>query len=312
MRQDDDWILYASYNDQEKIRNVFSSNLWYESCAINNSFSLTNGMEYKYVELFLNNEYWGLYALGFPIDEKQLSINGDDEYIFKNIQWNNPKEDIIENVIENNKKLVNKVKNKDIAWQELQNYYTKLFTSKNKEELYSIVDIDNLIDYYLFNNFVQAIDNYKYQIQKNVYTTFKKIDERYVVLYTPWDLDYTFGNDYCNIKEENYTIYGISVKTNVITKLNSIYYLQQLGDENINGLIKNRYKELRDTYWSDDHISKLIDDYEAEIYNSGAFIRDMNKWPDGTYNDYNTKLKEFKEYVLERLVYTDEYINSME
>ena len=75
MRQDDDWILYAAYNDPEKIRNVFSSVLWKNTCAMDNAFGIDNGMEYRYVELFLNGEYWGLYALGYPIDDLQLSID---------------------------------------------------------------------------------------------------------------------------------------------------------------------------------------------------------------------------------------------
>ena len=69
MRTDGDWMLYAGYNDQEKIRNVFSANLWYESCADNNIFGVKNGMEYRYVETFFNDHYMGLYAIGFPVDE---------------------------------------------------------------------------------------------------------------------------------------------------------------------------------------------------------------------------------------------------
>jgi hypothetical protein len=113
--------------------------------------------------------------------------------------------------------------------------------------------------------------------------------------------------------EKNYTVsYGFNSKTNIVGKTNSIYYLQQLGDENINLLIKNRYKELRNSYWSNEYILNLLNDYEVKIYNSGAFIRDMNKWPDGTYNDSNTKLNDFRNYVLERLIYMDEFVNSME
>ena len=63
MRQDDDWLLYAAYNDQEKIRNVFSSNLWKYTCATDNAQGMDIGMEYRYLELFVNGEYWGLYAL---------------------------------------------------------------------------------------------------------------------------------------------------------------------------------------------------------------------------------------------------------
>ena len=89
MRQDDDWILYAAYNDPEKIRNVFSSNLWEYTCALDNSEQANTGMEYKYLELFINGEYWGLYALGFPIDKKQMGFNNKsvEENMYKIITW---------------------------------------------------------------------------------------------------------------------------------------------------------------------------------------------------------------------------------
>ena len=93
MRCDGDWMLYAGYNDQEKIRNVFSANLWYESCAENNIFDVKNGMEYRYVETFFNDHYMGLYAIGFPIDELQLelqhALKSDhvSEFLLKKMRW---------------------------------------------------------------------------------------------------------------------------------------------------------------------------------------------------------------------------------
>ena len=85
MRQDDDWLLYAAYNDQEKVRNVFSSNLWEYTCAADNAQGIDFGMEYKYLELFMNGRYWGLYALGYPIDEKQICIdtNSSEAVLYK-------------------------------------------------------------------------------------------------------------------------------------------------------------------------------------------------------------------------------------
>ena len=74
MGKDDDWLLYAGYNAQEKIRHVFSTNLWKYSCATDNSLALNVGPEYQYIELFIDNEYYGLYALGYPLDEKQFNI----------------------------------------------------------------------------------------------------------------------------------------------------------------------------------------------------------------------------------------------
>lgn len=77
MREDDDWIIYADYNDQERVRNVFSQNLWWDTMRKDNSRGVEAGLKYEFLELFVNGEYYGLCALGFPIDEKQLLMSGD-------------------------------------------------------------------------------------------------------------------------------------------------------------------------------------------------------------------------------------------
>ncbi|MCR4658084.1 MAG: hypothetical protein K5770_17940, partial [Lachnospiraceae bacterium] len=57
--------------------------------------------------------------------------------------------------------------------------------------------------------------------------------------------------------------------------------------------------------WSDDRILGMLDEYEAQIFDSGAFLRDMERWPDGNYEDPRYKLSVFKDYVLRRLEYCD-------
>ena len=81
LRNDGDWILYAGYTEAEKIRQVFTANLWRESCGESNAFGVQNSNEYRYTELFLNGRYWGLYALSYPIDGKQLQV-GEGEHTF--------------------------------------------------------------------------------------------------------------------------------------------------------------------------------------------------------------------------------------
>ncbi|MBR1622927.1 MAG: CotH kinase family protein, partial [Pseudobutyrivibrio sp.] len=53
LREDDDWILYSPYRDYEKVRNVFSMNLWYDSFSKDNEWNVENGTEYRFIELFI-------------------------------------------------------------------------------------------------------------------------------------------------------------------------------------------------------------------------------------------------------------------
>ena len=79
MRKDDDWVLNALCVDPEKVRDVFSTNLWENTVATDNSYGLNLGVEYKYVEVLLNGEYHGLYALGYPVQSGELGISEDDQ-----------------------------------------------------------------------------------------------------------------------------------------------------------------------------------------------------------------------------------------
>ena len=49
----------------------------------------------------------------------------------------------------------------------------------------------------------------------------------------------------------------------------------------------------------------LIDQYENDIFESGAYLRDMERWPDGLYEDPEVKLSVFREHVMQRLSYMD-------
>lgn len=306
MRKDDDWILYSGYNDQEKVRHVFSTNLWYESLAHDNMFKINNGNNYKYVEVLLNNEYWGLYALGYPIDSLQLNNDG---YIFKKRYWDfEQNEDKSINL--NGYTCISK-KCDSFGNDLLKKYYENFFEYQDIKALYNNVDIDSAIDIYIFYNFIQGVDNGTDKLRNTIISFIKK-DNNYYALYTPWDLDFTFGNVWSNNGRNNTDIYNYDPSFEIYMEVNPVYKLINNGDENIINLIKEKYIKLRNTYWSDQHISHLIDLYENDIFDSDAFSRDKKRWPDGNYIDEDIKLSKFKSYVLERLSILDEkYIKNI-
>ena len=306
MRKDDDWILYAAYNDQEKIRNVFSTRLWYECCRGNNTYKVANSMQYKYVELFMNGEYNGLYALGYPIDEKSLGASEDD-YMFKKKSWEQSE---LNELDENGKMLGYDIKNQvadpNFGYNKLNEYY-KVISSDDKDAIYNMIDVNNSIDIYIFYNFVQGSDNISEDKLKNTYITLKKSNNGMKAIYTPWDLDLTFGNEYSD-KDGMFTdMYEKDPTLNNVMTLNPIARLKEL-DSSISKTIYERYAYLRKRAWSNENINILIDEYEKDIYNSGAFLRDKERWENGYYNDENIKLEEFRNYIMLRLHYMDKYM----
>lgn len=304
MRNDDDWLLYAAYNDQEKIRHVFSTNLWKYSCATDNSLGLDNGMEYKYIELFINNEYYGLYALGYPIDEKQLDIkkNSDTEFLYKKVDWNSESNIAVESS-EPVEGYVTKSESPN-AWIPLRSYYSLINSgiASDNAVLYERIDIDNAIDIYLFYNFIQAADNVIPGAIKNMMIAAKNQNSSYKMIYAPWDMDISWGNDY---EDSVMYPYAIPPSQNWFMEVGGIAPLIAANDPDIEDLIQQKYRNLRDTVWSREMINSFLDQYEDDIFDSGAYLRDMERWPDGLYEDPEVKLSVFREYVMKRLSYVD-------
>lgn len=294
MRQDDDWILYAGYNDPEKVRNVYLTNLWKEGQAKDNDFKLDNGVEFKYAELIMNDNYYGLYALGYPVDElvlglKKASDGKYEEFSFKKYDWDEMGDSPVDTF-----ELETEVENTSLAWNELRKYDELIRYGESSEKIREAVDMRTAENFRLFIEFAQATDN----DAKNIYLTAKEWGKGYKWLHTPWDLDLALGNTANGAYEMNagdeMAIGG------VVTKL------MELGDTKVSEEMKAQYRKLRENAWSEDSLMEMVDEYEKDIYRSGAFRREMERWPEGNYNDADEELTRFREYLLGRLQTMDD------
>ena len=216
---------------------------------------------------------WLLYALGYPIDEKQVCIdeNSNDAILYKHGLLGNEgrerlqftKDGNIFNYLEESPD--ENMRNQSF----LQRYYYNLYTNAgNNEKLYSGIDINNAIDFYLFINLVQGADNV--DLDKNYFILLQNEKEGAKAFYAPWDLDLTWE------------------------------------------MIFKKYRSLRENKWSEDNINSLLDKYEADIFASGAYLRDMERWSDGTYGSAVEGLNRFRTYVMNRLHETDLYYERLE
>ena len=342
MRKDDDWILYSPYGVHEKVANVFAMNLWHEMAYKNNVSNIPNASEYKFVELFLNHEYSGLYALSYPIDGKLQQIKPNlygkyDEYIFKKNWWahveyeskkeprflwayelrtkNKIKEKFSKGVTENDKLDYDKNHypyNLE-AWKVLNLFYTNLIKNSDVNKIYEISDIGNAIDMFLLINFLQSCDsvnrcNVESGLLKNIFITFKHYKNGYKAIYAPWDMEYILGTGF----NDGPTPYSVRANQNFIFKTSPVWMLKTLGDKNIVRLVKSRYRNLRKTYWRKSHLLNLLNNYENEIYESGAYIREKKRWKHGLYLANNKGLQKIKRHLIKRIHYMDRYVNNFD
>lgn len=321
LREDDDWILYAPYTDPEKTRHVFSTNLWHDSCARKNSFGISNGLEFRWVELFLNNRYWGLYTLGYPIDVKQqqitISQSGNfDEFLYKQ-RYRGPifnESGMIDNLI---LQFPGNDEDELLGLNLRRAFFTQL-QSPETVDLY-INDYQNALDSWLFMKLVQGADNVEYtgikqiplntpNTMRNMLYTIKLSDAGYRFLYTPWDMDKTWGiqfNKEKPLQTADPTDNGFEMSVNPVS------VLLKNGDLKIARSIQKEYKDLRENEWSDETIDQMINSFEKDIFDSGAFEREQTRWPLANYSDPQRKLDDFRQYVHQRFASMDEYIASL-
>lgn len=320
MRRDDDWVLYAGYNDQEKIRNVFSCNLWKNSCAGNNSFGIDNGVEYRYIELFINGMYEGLYALGYRIDDRQMGVSSEAENgcVYKKVNYASEypvtwtEEGTVPDYEISSKRLSEE--QEAARWQQLYDFYEGILEHRDDDAwLLNSIDLDNSIDMHLFLNLVQGEDNAKGPYTKNMYITARRTEDGgYRYLYTPWDLDITWGNVWVH-EAPNYTVaYGFTPEDSVIWTSGSLYELLSNGNREVRERYLARYRELRAGAWSEEVLLEQLNDFEAQIFDSGAYVRDRERWVNGSYVDNEVRLSVFKQYVLSRLSAMDRYFDQIE
>ncbi len=316
MRQDGDWILYAAYNDQERIRNVFSTNLWYNTCSADNSFGINNGSEYRFAELMINGEYRGLYAFGYPVDEKQLAIQ-PGEYMYQKYTWT---KDLTLNYLDFDELKANfevREGNNDVdeaaMWAPLARYYRILQGVDGKKgDLAEISDMNNSIDVFLFFNLIQGVDNVNGWATLNLDQTVKKKDGRLLMVYTPWDMDQSWGNAWATNRDNWINPYGVKPDFNRVMKASPVYLLIMNGDLETLDLVKSRYEELRNGDWSEDALMSQLGEYEKQIFGSGAYARDLSRWPDSTHmEDPSDGLSVFMDHVKDRLEYMDDYIEDL-
>ena len=312
LEPDNEFVLFTSNFEKDHIRNVFTTNLWYDTCAADNSLGMKFGMSYRYCEVFINNKYWGLCALGNPIDEKRAYVDLDknsDKFLKENIYKLNFFGERVKLDYEKygNDYLFSIKTNEEYeeSWQPFIDYIQLLLYSKDIDALYNSVDIDNALDIYLFYNMVQAWDNAWFEDNlkfRNTYLISKVSDTGIKMIYIPWDLDRCWGHE-----REDGLDYPLDYQKNYDMVINPIENLLELDDENIRKLVWEKYQFLRSDKWSDENILKMLDIYEKQAYGSGAFFRDKDRWPDNYHGDF-TDLTQFKNYVMERIHYFDTYI----
>ncbi len=309
LRNDSDWILDSLYSDSSKIRNLLSYNLWnlMNEDISEEHYAKLNG---KFVEVFMNGEYAGLYVLKEPIDEKTLNLketsNSDSGILLKGIDHNPSPfdEEDIKRVkgsayygyeIKYPKDLKDNSQYWYIILSKMKNYYTGNISDEVIENTFYK---DNFVNFRLLLTATKALDNYE---PKNVYFSLNNLNKETKILLTPWDLDLTFGMEWV----ENEEIIGPRKCYENVEIIEGI----NIGNQkNYIDSIKSRWEFLRKNVFNDKVINELVSNYYNELTVTGAIDRENSKWKTV---DLSVEIQEIRDWCKKRFVAVDEYIDKL-
>ena len=296
VKDDNIWVLDALYTDSSKIRNKLSSDMWN---LINNNQNIDNDLNCVFVEVFINNEYVGLYALKEKVD-KSVTKNTDSGLLLKATMqlWDDRIVKFLSNpnVIYNNMVLNFEIKDfNDMTYNNfVRNMYSFYSGVRNYDAVSDVYYIDNYLNYKLFVAFINGGDN----ATSNQY--YSMIDANSKILITPWDMDLTWGL-YWNLDTSLHSEFSMESSYNADLIDGNI---TKNMDEKTLGLMRKRYWELRKNVITMDTINGYLDSYKDILVNSGAAKRDSERWYE---YDVEFEIEQIREWAQRRIEFLDEY-----
>ena len=295
MRKDNNWMLDAGQPDVFRMRNKIAMDLWndiaHKPYYADQEPQALNGVRGDMVEVFLNDEYRGIYNLSEKLDRKQLKLKKVDEsgnihgILYKGITWQNTTmsdsiynyDNYAYNLLGYEVKYPKPGDDCDSTdWKPLVDATNNILilwynNEKFEKEIEEWLDIPVMIDYCVFFSSVNALDN----SGKNMFwAIYDKATTKRMTL-APWDLDCTFGQRWGGTITDNSSPNHLTDV--IINGFINFYWTNAL---HFNDRLNERYQELRQkgNALSTDSLIQRITKYYNAIKNSGAAQRETDKW----------------------------------
>ena len=313
LRDDDDWVLNAMYQEETKVRDMLAYDLWEDIGADHYGDGTILGTRMRYVEVILGGKYWGLYGLCEPEDAKQFGLSqGKEGSVYKVSSWVVPTVNELRGAILHEQAQVAEVEVKypevtdasaRDAWKPFLDYVEITYESSDfyfQKQIGNVMDEDNLADMWIFLNVIVGRDNR----WKNLYLSYRADNGKLVM--APWDCDISFGLNWgesgdLHLYHEPYAFYEIQ----------TMPIFDRYIELNVNDFrttLANRWKELRETWLTTEEILTRAHTFRTLLEDSGALNRNRKKWPK---SGDTTNLSYIEEFVNFRIPHLDAYIASL-
>lgn len=273
---DDDWILNPLSMDDTFLKEKLAQELWNQQAKrVDYNYQMTNG---DYVEVLINGAYQGIYLLQRRIDAKYLELNREQDILMKGINiW---EADSVYDAYE----IVSTPLDEEQTFQQLEQALA--FQGE------SSMHIENFVDISLFLQFLSGVDNYGY---KNTFYVLKRSNDAYELHLVPWDTDLSLGVPWG---------YDYEGSMNEIIERRELETVRK-NVPDIDTKISKRWKQLRDSLYSEKNILSIYDELSDRLTNSGALNRDQECW--GLLHEGEDNWENLQRFIKERLRVLDNY-----
>ncbi|GAB3321465.1 hypothetical protein GCM10027299_15940 [Larkinella ripae] len=307
MRSDSKWYLLAMYNEPLRLANATSHALWLNMHKLYYQAQepdANSAIRTKYCDVFINDAYAGVYLFTEPMDRKQLKLKKTSDNgairgeLYKADGWSDatkfvglppfPSDPNAEVWAEF------EMDYPDPYWNnlyELIRFIVKSSAQDFQANAAQKLKIDNLVDYFIFLNLVNATDN----VGNNQFVARYKENEPYFLI--PWDLDGTFG--YTTIAER-------SEETRSILTQGLFDRLLALDPASFKSKARKRWFALRKNDFSAQNLKTKLAGNFNQLTTEGAYARESMKWP-GTVKTGDLPI--VNTWLDQRLSFLDEYFS---
>lgn len=301
MAEAKDYVLLAEYNDKSLMRN-------YLAHFFSQFLNVDRYLETRYVSLFLNGIYQGIYLLTeqVEVDSNRLSIDvseqSDGGFLIEleaddrieqegieNVDWFSVQERSFVIKSPDMEDYSNEIVSHKIDYMKI---YLNAFLNSIENDTYGdFIDVDNFIDFFILAELFKQVD-----IGYSSVYTYKDIDQK-LKMGPFWDFDISSGNgDYYDYGPEGYWVDY------------NPWFNKLIEKQSFETAYITRFNEVVDLYFDDlifelDYISNLLYPYAIDNFATWTIL-DEYVWPNPKEmveaNTYLKQITYLKVYLIQR------------
>ena len=334
MRSASKWILDAMAIDRICMRNRLAMDVWneYSHLPYDTDFGGRSGTEGKFIEMYINGEYKGIYCLSDHINRKLLNLKKYDEEKLRvrGVLYKSGTEDIAD---QNNRNFSSDWTVGTVSWHnawelkepedfECEEAWQPLLDLYDNQTSYDAVKkyffLDNLVDYQLHIMAFSIQDNWGNKnhffsirnMQKDINDPDPTEAARRKCIISPWDLDTSLGGAY------NGSYYGGNYSdwtpSQIVRNGGCYPFSICQGNAEYKALLQKRWGELRIGAFSKESINARLDAYTSLFVNSGAWQRMVDHYEPLSskplyVKDLTAEVELIKQWYAKRVDALDEY-----